>query len=293
MKRKFLFLINPISGGKSKDRIRSLIQDKFPESRICDTDKTGEYKEVASQVVNDKITDVIICGGDGSVNQAVSAMRFLDVNFGIVPMGSGNGLAFAAGIPRSPEKALDIILKGKTTKVDAFKINDHFSCMLSGVGFDADVAHTFARQKTRGLKTYIVITIKTFLSAKAYPFKITSGKRSINVKALFISIANSNQFGNNFKIAPKASLSDGLLDIVVVRKMNKLHSMAKMSAQLLMGRLTEFGCDDFYNGIHYFQTEELQIENPEGASLHIDGEPAKTEKVIEIKVIKGAFNLIC
>lgn len=292
MSRSFLFLINPISGGKNKDKLKSLILKKFPGCRISDTDKSGQYNEVRSEILKEKITDVIICGGDGSVNQAVNALASVKVNFGIIPMGSGNGLAYAAGIPGSPAKALNLILNGKIISVDAFKINNHFSCMLSGLGFDADVAHTFARQKTRGLKTYIAITIKTFLSAKSYPFKLTIGNKSLDVTALFISIANSNQFGNNFKIAPKASLSDGLLDIVVVRKMNKIKSMAKMSAQLLMGRLTEFGNDDFYNGIHYFQTDNLLIENKAGASLHIDGEPVKTEKFIDVRIIKGAFNLI-
>ncbi|MEO5967428.1 MAG: YegS/Rv2252/BmrU family lipid kinase [Ferruginibacter sp.] len=296
MQRSLIFLVNPISGGGNKDKVVKLIEQKTKKAsipyRILPTDKDGNYTEVKKIIASEKITDVIICGGDGSVNQAVSALRHLKINFGIIPLGSGNGLAFAAGIPKSPSKALEMIYNGSAGPVDAFKINEHFSCMLSGLGFDADVAHTFANQTTRGLSTYIIITIKTFIVAKSYPFTLIVNNEKMETDALFISIANSNQFGNNFKIAPRASLSDGLLDIVVVKKMNKVNSMAKMTAQLFRGRLTTFNKKDVYDGIHYFQTENITIENHGNASLHIDGEPVSSAKKVEVQIIKHAFNLI-
>ena len=296
MKRNLIFLVNPISGGGNKDKVIKLINDLTKKAsihyRILPTDKDGNYIEVKKIIDEEKITDVVICGGDGSVNQVVSALRDTKINFGIIPLGSGNGLAFAAGIPKSPAKALQLIFNGKAVPVDAFKINDHFSCMLSGLGFDADVAHTFAKQTTRGLRTYIAITIKTFISSKSYPFTLIVNNEIMHTHALFISIANSNQFGNNFTIAPKASLSDGLLDIVVVKKMNKVNSMAKMTAQLFRGRLTEFNKKDVYSGIHYFQTENITIENPGNAQLHIDGEPVPSAIKVEVGIIKHAFNLI-
>lgn len=296
MQRNLIFLVNPISGGGNKDKVVKLIELNTKKAsipyRILPTDKDGKYDDVKKIIEDEHITDVIICGGDGSVNQVVSALRHLKVNFGIIPLGSGNGLAFAAGISKSPSKALDIIYKGVVGPIDAFKINEHFSCMLSGLGFDANVAHTFAKQTTRGLSTYIAITIKTFIVAKAYPFTLIVNNEKMDTKALFISIANSNQFGNNFTIAPKASLSDGLLDIVVVKKMNKVNSMAKMTAQLFLGKLTTFNKKDIYSGIHYFQTENIKIENHSNAPLHIDGEPVSTAKIVDVKIIKHAFNLI-
>lgn len=296
MQRSLIFLVNPISGGGNKEKVIKIIELNTKKAsipyRILPTDKEGKYDEVKKIIAEEHITDVIICGGDGSVNQAVSALRHLKINFGIIPLGSGNGLAFAAGIPKSPSKALDIIYKGSSCPIDAFKINEHFSCMLSGLGFDANVAHTFAKQSTRGLSTYIAITIKEFIFAKSYPFTLTVNDDKMHTDALFISIANSNQFGNNFTIAPKASLSDGLLDIVVVKKMNKVNSMAKMTAQLFMGKLTKFNKKDVYSGVHYFQTENITIENHGNAPLHIDGEPVSSAKIVEVKIIKHAFNLL-
>src|SRR6185295_15557861 len=107
--------------------------------------------------------------------------------------------------------ALEIIFKGEPVLTDGFMINDQFSCMLCGLGFDAKVAHDFAQQPKRGLITYIRMALKNYFSAKTYPFEIESASQSFKTEAYFISIANSNQFGNNFTIAPKASLSDGLL----------------------------------------------------------------------------------
>ena len=168
------------------------------------------------------ITDVVICGGDGTVNAVVNALQGVQVNIGIIPMGSGNGLAFAAKIPKQTGRALDIIFKGNACPIDAFHINEKFSCMLCGIGFDAVVAHEFAKQKTRGLQTYIRISTMKFFKSKPYPFEIKLDDRIIKTDAYFISIANSNQFGNNVTIAPRASMSDGLLDIVIVKKMNKI-----------------------------------------------------------------------
>src|SRR4051812_38997691 len=138
MKRKFIFLINPISGTKDKDSIKTLIEKKSRQEnipfQILETQANGNYSSLEQQVKAENITDVIICGGDGSINQVASSLRQTAVNIGIVPMGSGNGLALAAGIPRDPAKALSIIFKGKASCVDSFYINGKFSCMLCGLG---------------------------------------------------------------------------------------------------------------------------------------------------------------
>lgn len=208
-------------------------------------------------------------------------------------MGSGNGLAFAAGISRIPTKALDIIFNGKPKPVDGFFLNNHFSCMLSGLGFDAQVAHDFSQQKKRGLFTYILLSTKNFFRSKNYSFTIDVNEKKIHTHALFISIANSNQFGNNVTIAPRASLSDGLLDLVVVTKMNRLLTMFVLLKHLLQGKIEEHS--DLMAAkkrVLYLQSKKITIQNPEYAPLHIDGEPVDTEKNIEIKVVEQAFRLI-
>lgn len=297
MSRKFIYFINPIAGTKEKKLLQEVIKKKTGEHsipfEILHTNAESNYSYLKEKIEAEKITDVIICGGDGTVNQVANALLGTEVNIGIVPMGSGNGLALAAKIPKPIGKALDIIFTGNTNYIDAFYINEKFSCMLCGLGFDAQVAHDFAKQKKRGLATYVKQSAKNFFRAKPYPFELVINKHRFATEAFFISIANSNQFGNNFTIAPKASLHDGLLDIVVVNKMNKLRMLWSVLKQLRHGKVHN-GNDkkNYSDKIHYFQTKELSVQNPQLAPLHIDGDPAETAARFEIKIIEKAVRLI-
>src|SRR5215207_5717890 len=206
-KRKLLYLINPISGSGNKHSVQQHIERATGEAglqfSIFPSVESGDYSFLFPIIEEEKITDVVIAGGDGTINQAVNSLRHLDVRFGIIPCGSGNGLAFSAAIPKDIEKALRIIFSGNSQWTDAFMINDSFACMLCGLGLDAQVAHDFANDPKRGLTTYIRKTVANFFSAHAYPFVVTAHGKQMNIDALFISIANSNQFGNHFTIAPK------------------------------------------------------------------------------------------
>jgi diacylglycerol kinase (ATP) len=232
------------------------------------------------------------------VNAVAAVLAGTAVRVGIIPMGSGNGLAFAAGIPKDPSRALDIIFEGKASRIDGFTINDQFSCMLCGIGFDARVAHEFARQQKRGLQTYIRVSLSNFLSSRSYPFRIRvplpeGAERSFRVEAFFISIANGNQFGNHVTIAPKANLRDGLLDIVIVKRMTKLRMVFAVIGQVL-GRnaVGEIPREEGKKNILYFQASSLLIENEGKAPLHIDGDPKATANEFVIKVIPNIIRLI-
>jgi diacylglycerol kinase (ATP) len=297
MHRKFIYFINPISGSGTKGLLFEIIKNKTAEKNIpfemLHTNAGGDYNFLKEKIAAENITDVIVCGGDGTVNQIANALLGIAVNIGIIPMGSGNGLAFAAKIPKRIHKALENIFAGNAVYVDSFYINQNFSCMLCGLGFDAQVAHDFAKQKKRGLATYIKQSIKNFFKAKIFNFEILLDGKSINSEAFFISIANSNQFGNNFTIAPKASLHDGLLDIVVVNKMSKLRMIWTILKQVRNGQLRLYEDKKYHhNDIHYFQTKKLTIKNPQLAPLHIDGDPAETTDVFEIEIIENAFKLL-
>jgi len=297
MSRQFVYLINPISGTKTKELALEMIKKKTAAENIpfeiLPTNAEGNYAPLREKIITGKITDIIICGGDGTVNQVANACREIDVNIGIIPLGSGNGLAFAAKIPKRVDKALDIIFKGKAELIDSFYINKKFSCMLCGLGFDAQVAHDFAKQKKRGLATYIKQSTKNFFAAKPYPFTLSMDGTELSTDAFFISIANSNQFGNNFTIAPRASLQDGLLDIVVVNKMSKLRMLWSVLKQIRYGQVRPYEDKKYHrNEIHYFHAKKLTIQNPTLAPLHIDGDPADTAASFEIEIIEKAFRLI-
>ncbi len=257
------------------------------------TAKDGDYFFLREKVKKERITDIVICGGDGSLNPVIASLLNTKINFGIIPLGSGNGLAFAAKIPRSVDKAFEVIFNGKASCIDAFLINDKISCMLCGVGFDAQVAYDFSLQKKRGLSNYVAQSFKNFLSADTYPFEMEINDTSLKFDAFFICIANSNQFGNNFTIAPKASLNDGLVDVIVVKKMGKINVLWSVFKQMKTGKLTRDAKKNFYNdNVLYFQAPALKIKNSKLAPLHIDGDPAATHKVFNIAVIPNAFMLI-
>jgi len=297
MQRHIIYIINPVAGTRAKKDLQAFIEQKTSKRNIpfaiFPSVASGDYSFLHTIIKENKTTDVVIAGGDGTINHVVSSLSDLDLNFGIIPCGSGNGLAYAARIPKQIPKALDIVFDGKPVMIDGFHINDQFSCMLCGLGFDAKVAHDFAQQPKRGLLTYIKMVVKNYFFAKTYSFTIQLAGRSFQTDAYFISIANSNQFGNNFTIAPKASLNDGLLDIVIVTDQSKLSLLLQTLKQVKTGNpLQADVVKAGKKGVIYFQTGELGIINTSLAPLHIDGDPAETSEKFEIVIQKKCFRLL-
>jgi diacylglycerol kinase (ATP) len=310
MRRNIIYLINPISGTGGKSSLQELITQRTRgrqiDFTILPTNPEGNYGYLIPLIEKEKITDIVVCGGDGTVSAVAAFLRGTDTRIGIIPMGSGNGLAFAAKIPKTPSKALDIIFAGNASPIDGFTINGRFSCMLCGIGFDAGVAHEFAGQKKRGLKTYIRISLAHFFKTGSYHFRIgipdlpgngysepQPAGYSFETEAYFISIANSNQFGNNFTIAPKASLNDGLLDIVVAGRTGKLRLILAVIRQVMGGYKLQLIPElKLTSTILYFQTGALTIANPQEAPLHIDGDPGPTAKEFVIRIVPKAIMLI-
>lgn len=298
MSRKILFFINPISGTqKSKLFLEKKIIQKCEEKNISFeilmTSKDGEYFFLHDKIKNEEITDIAICGGDGSLSPIISSVMNVPVNIGIIPLGSGNGLSRTAGIPNSVDKSIDLIFEGNSKSTDVFLINKKMSVHVSGLGFDAKVAHDFSESKIRGLNSYTKIAINNFLSAKAFPFTLRVEQEKIELDAFFICIANSNQFGNNLKVAPKANICDGLLDIVVLQKTNKAEAVVAFAQQIFSGKVHHFSEKELAKkNILYFQTKKLNIENPHLAPLHIDGDPAETSKEFSIEILPATYRLL-
>ncbi|TCJ13114.1 diacylglycerol kinase [Flaviaesturariibacter flavus] len=294
--RHLLLIINPISGTRGKADLPAMVEARCKSAGFRFSQypsvANGDYSYLDDIIVAEGVTDLLIAGGDGTINAAVNGLRKHGLPFGILPCGSGNGLAFSAGISPKHPLALETIIAGHAQPVDAFTINGHFACMLCGLGFDAQVAHDFANDPRRGLNTYIRKTVSNFFAAKAYPFLLSAGDRELDTQAFFISIANSNQFGNNVTIAPKASLSDGLLDIVVATRQSKLGLLLHTARQIAGYNEIQNEVINEKAGMVYFQTPALDIYNPAHAPLHIDGDPAETAENFEVRVIQGAFRLL-
>lgn len=295
--RKILYLVNPISGTAKKDGIKKLVERETTAQgipfEIGMTHANGDYDFLKDKIVRENFTDIVIVGGDGTVNQVTSALRGTKIRFGIIPVGSGNGLARSAGIPMQPQQSLALIFTGTAQCVDAFLINNQYSCMLSGIGFDAQVAHDFATASSRGLRMYTQQSLINYFKAHPYQFEIVMENFSFFSDAFFISIANSNQFGNNVTIAPQASINDGLLDIVVVQKMNKARLPFAILKQIRgNNKLQQLVTDMTEKNILYFQTDSIIIKNLKHAPLHIDGEPRETADEFSIRIIRDCFELI-
>lgn len=296
MDRKILFFINPISGTKNKltleKRITKECGQRSVSFEILFTSKEGNYAFLKERTEREEFTDVVICGGDGSIAPVVAALLNTSIHIGIIPLGSGNGLAATAGIPQSLTKAIQNIFEGVPTSTDAFVVNNQLGCHLTGLGFDAKISYEFSRQRIRGVNTYIKQIIKHFFFEKFFSFQVESNGKIFTEKAFMISVANSNQFGNNFKIAPKASLNDGLLDVVIIKKNTKLVIFLKMLKHILIGKVrNNFGGGNS-DCVIYFQTKKLIIKNPDNAPFQIDGDPAPTGKEFTIEILPAAFKLI-
>jgi diacylglycerol kinase (ATP) len=155
MTRKIIYFINPVAGTKGKEQLMKLIKEKTSSRHIpfeiLPTNPEGDYFFLKEKIENENITDIVICGGDGTVSQVAAVLIDEPICIGIIPMGSGNGLALAAKIPTNTAKALELVFTGKAAYIDSFFINTTFSCMLCGLGFDAQVAHDFASRGKRGL----------------------------------------------------------------------------------------------------------------------------------------------
>ncbi len=297
MQHSILYIINPISGKGNKQTLQATIELETKQAEhsfeIFPAVFSGDYSFLDKLIEAKKFTRIIIAGGDGTVNQVINSLKKHKLPFGIIPCGSGNGLAFSAGIPKNIPAALAIGFSGNSEWTDAFNINGQFACMLCGVGFDAQVAHDFALDEKRGLITYIKKIVQNFFIAKPYHFILKLGDKTIDLEAYFISVANSNQFGNNFTIAPKASLTDGLLDVVIVTQQTKLNLLLQTLMQVSgfnqLQKSEEINKD---TSVVYFQTKGIEIINSNAAPLHIDGEPVKSVEKIDIQIQPKSFQLI-
>ncbi len=295
--RRIAYIINPISGTGGKISLQQKIELATQNAGIAYdvflSNADGNYADLLKFCTENSVTDVVIAGGDGTINAALAGLRTLNVHFGILPSGSGNGLALSAGLPKNIDRALEIIFTGKSQPVDAFLINGKFACMLCGLGFDAEVAHQFAQDPQRGLMTYVKKSVGHFFVAHAYPFELHFNDLKLELDAFFISIANSNQFGNNFTIAPQASLTDGLLDVVIAKDQGKLAVLLQTLRQVTgYNKLQQANLLDETASVLYFQTDKLQIINRGAAPLHIDGDPAPTATEINIEILKNCFRLL-
>ena len=280
-KKNITFIVNPISGTKSKDAlpllVKQLIDDSLYECEIIKTEYAGHAAELASQCVNDHIDICVAVGGDGTVNEVARSLAHSETALGIIPCGSGNGLARHLCLPMDMKQALQVINAGKTDYFDYGVINDQPFFCTCGMGFDAYVSLKFAESGKRGLATYVENVLKEGLTYKPDTYIITDESGNHQYNAFLVACANASQYGNNAYIAPEASMQDGLLDVIIMEPFNIIEA-AKVGFDLFAKTLKS------NKHIKTFQARSIHIHRNESGAVHFDGDPTKMGTDIDVRI---------
>ncbi len=290
-KKKVIFVINPNSGTQNKigifDLIEKYIDREKYEHSILFTEFAGHASEIASIAAAEDAFMIVAVGGDGTVNEIGRALVHTKTALGIIPCGSGNGLARHLMIPMDPKKAIDIINEGVISTIDYGVINTIPFFCTCGVGFDAFVSLKFAESGRRGMLTYLENMLHEVLTykPKTYEIELCNGEENRTYKAYLIACANASQYGNNAYIAPQASLDDGLMDVTILEPFTVLDVPA-LSFQLFNKTINQ------NSRIKTFKCQKLRIHRMNEGVIHFDGDPIIASKNLEIEIIPKALNIV-
>jgi len=289
-KKNIIFIINPVSGRRRLSNIAEIIRreadtEKF-DVHINFTESVGHASVLSKEAVEKKTDIIVAVGGDGTVNEVASQMIGSDSVLGIIPGGSGNGLARHLGIPLIAEKAIRLIFNGNISKIDTGNVNGKVFISIAGIGFDALVAKLFAENKRRGFLTYLSLIAQQFSSyrEKKYVLEFENGE-IITTRALFISFANSNQFGYNTTISPNALLNDGFLDVCIVKKPKFIDLPGILNLLLLK----KIGQSPF---VHIKPVKKIIIKRSKNRFVNIDGEAIKLKKNLKVEINPLSLNIL-
>lgn len=278
-----LFIVNPISGKGHKGRKARIVSHLQKMGYKIAYTEYASHAEILAREATERI--IVAVGGDGTVNEVARGIVGTDKVLGIIPCGSGDGLALHLGLSRRYKQALNTILAGNVQKIDSGVINDKPFFSVCGIGFDATVSERFAKSGKRGLMNYINIGLKTWNEYTPEKYKVEIDGECFEIEASIITIGNSNQWGNNAKITPLADICDGLLDMTAVDRFNAIE-MPALAAMLMTGKLAKNDLVHCYRGRH------IKIYRATTGPAHADGDWFSAGKEIDIKILPHSINVI-
>lgn len=289
MKKKIVFIINPFSGTSAKVSTPELIAKHLDTSKfdhsIAFTKYAGHAIELSKNAVEDKKDIVVAVGGDGSVNEVAQALVGSETSLGVLPGGSGNGFAMHLGLGRNTKKAIEFLNTGKKICIDTCTVNDRFFANVAGIGFDARIAFMTKKNKKRGFLPYFSTSIKESSKFKPASLVIELDGKKIEGEYAAAVVANASMYGYHFTIAPEASLQDGVMDIMLIKKSPLykyfLASYRFLNRSLHLSRITET-----------YQGRDLRISLSQKDYIHVDGEGYESELNLSFQINPKSLNVI-
>lgn len=286
-KRKILFIVNPSAGKKRNLDLKEFIEKEFkhPDFTVAVSSSLQYFEEIKQKALSDKYTDVIACGGDGTVNKVASFACKNNLRLGILPLGSGNGLARSVRISMDLKKALRQIEQGNTLKIDAGVLNGKLFFCASGMGFDAHIAALFENTEARGLWGYIKLIWKEFFSYQSQNYTLEFNGKQLHKPAFVLACCNSGQYGNDFYIAPTASMTDGKITISILKPFAKWLT-PYVILKVLLKKTHTLRCVETYH------TDKVKITRTKSDFVHLDGEPHEEPTEINYHIQPLALEII-
>lgn len=287
--KKIVFIINPISGTQNKESLVKSFDEVIDKERfsweVVYTQRAGHAIEIAKEAAQNNVDIVVAVGGDGTINEIARSLIHTNTALAILPFGSGNGLARHLQIPLEARKALQVINNGVEVVIDYGKINGVPFFCTCGVGFDAFVSLKFAEAGKRGPLTYVEKTLQESLNYRPETYELETEDGTQKHKAFLIACGNASQYGNNAYIAPRATITDGLLDVTILKPFTVL-DVPSLAFQLFNKTI------DQNNHIKTFKCKNLRIRRASEGVVHFDGDPMMTGQDIDVEVISGGLKVI-
>lgn len=283
---KALFIINEKSGTRRKYDVRDVIRaSALFDQEIVACSRKEDLDAIIDAAEEQAIDVVFAVGGDGTVHETARRLIGRKPALGVLPTGSGNGFARHIGLPLEIDAALHSAHGGRIVEIDTALVNEHPFLGVMGIGFDAVIAERFASSTIRGLQTYVTEGLRAFGSFHSDDYVIEADGETMRTTAFVIAVANSGQYGNNARIAPLASLQDGLLDVVIIGNVG-LFDSPRLLARLFNGTIHE---DD---AVTTLRTGELTIQRTAAGPAHLDGEPITLPEKLHLKVQPCSLRLL-
>ncbi|HUP47387.1 MAG TPA: YegS/Rv2252/BmrU family lipid kinase [Thermoanaerobaculia bacterium] len=278
---KTLFIVNPRSGIRRRAGLAAIIREACEaaavEHEVITCEETAQLDGIIARAAAGGCEAVFAAGGDGTVHEVAKRLIGSGLALGILPIGSGNGLARHLGIPLRPSEALSVCGEGLLATIDTATVNGEAWVGVMGVGLDAVIAEHFASSKVRGLRTYLRVGLPAFARFRPDEYEIDVDGATRRVRACVVAVANSSQYGNNARVAPLASLQDGLLDVVIIEQV-PLHAAPFMLARLFNGTLHES------RRVKVVQGRRITIRRSGRGPAHVDGEPLTLPAELDVRV---------